>query len=58
MGIGGVSFPVAFSHFRVYTSVSTVYTWSNTVYTLPDTVYTCFSRNGTGKLTPPIPLLY
>ena len=57
-GIRGGSFPVAFSHVRVYTSLSTVYTWSNTVYTLPDTVYTCFWRNGTGKLSPQIPLLY
>ena len=56
-GIWGGSFPVAFSHVRVYTWLSTVYTWSNTVYTLSDTVYTCFLRNGTGKLPPLIRLL-
>ena len=56
--IGGGSFPVPFLINHVYTVSDSVYTVSDHVYTVLSHVYTRLSENATGKLPPPILLLY
>ena len=56
--IGGGSFPVPFLKNHVYTVSDSLYTVSDHVYTVLSHVYTRLSENATGKLPPPIRLLY
>ena len=56
--IGGGSFPVPFLQKHVYTVSDSVHTVSDHVYTVLSHVYTRLSENATGKLPPPILLLY
>ena len=57
-GIRGGSFPVPFLQNHVYTVSDSVYTVFDHVYTVLSHVYTRTCENATGKLPPPIPLLY